>query len=189
MHCGGWSFHPSNLSAKQPFGEITAVRSQVQLILLMCVRIASLFGVLAGSIRFAAFLTSWWHRLSPTRRAPTPSMELLDAQLGDDPAAVRVRVPRQLAAVLDGPVDRQSIERAPRAWCLVALQYNKATVAKVFKLLCASGKVVQCGALITEAVHQPEELTVRKSLMLLLRACCVQARRRSPMWQRLRPWA
>ena len=102
-------------------------------------------------------------------------MELLDAQLRDDPAAVRVRVPRQLAAALDGPVDRQSVERAPLAWCLVALQYNKATVAKVFKLLCASGRVAQCGALVAAAAHQPEEVTVRKSLMLLLRACCVQA--------------
>ena len=102
-------------------------------------------------------------------------MELLDAQLRDDPAAVRVRVPRQLAAALDGSVDRQSVERAPLAWCLVALQYNKATVAKVFKLLCASGRVAQCGALVATAAHQPEEVTVRKSLMLLLRACCVQA--------------
>ena len=58
-------------------------------------------------------------------------MELLDAQLRDDPAAVRARVPRQLAAALDGSVDRQSVERAPLAWCLVALQYNKATVAKL----------------------------------------------------------
>jgi hypothetical protein len=108
---------------------------------------------------------------------PTPSapMELLDAQLRDDPAAVRVRVPRQLAAALDGPVDRQSVERAPLAWCVVALQYNKATVAKVFKLLCASGRVAQCGAIVAAAAHQPEEVTVRKSLMLLLRACCVQA--------------
>ena len=102
-------------------------------------------------------------------------MELLDAQLRDDPAAVRVRVPRQLAAALDGSVDRQSVERAPLAWCLVALQYNKATVAKVFKLLCASGRVAQCGAIVAAAAHQPEEVTVRKSLMLLLRACCVQA--------------
>jgi hypothetical protein len=102
-------------------------------------------------------------------------MELLDAQLRDDPAAVRVRVPRQLAAALDGPVDRQSVERAPLAWCVVALQYNKATVAKVFKLLCASGRVAQCGAIVAAAAHQPEEVTVRKSLMLLLRACCVQA--------------
>ena len=102
-------------------------------------------------------------------------MELLDAQLRDNPAAVRVRVPRELATALDGPVDRQSIARAPLAWCLVALQYNKATVAKVFKLLCASGRLAQCGALIAAAAHQPEELTVRKSLMLLLRACCVQA--------------
>ena len=101
-------------------------------------------------------------------------MELLDAQLRDDPAAVRARVPRQLAAALDGSVDRQSVERAPLAWCLVALQYNKATVAKVFKLLCASGRVAQCGAIVAAAAHQPEELTVRKSLMLLLRACCVQ---------------
>ena len=106
---------------------------------------------------------------------PSPHMELLDAQLRDDPAAVRVRVPRQLAAALDGSVDRQSVERAPLAWCLVALQYNKATVAKVFKLLCASGRVAQCGALVAAAAHQPEEVTVRKSLMLLLRACCVQA--------------
>ena len=90
-------------------------------------------------------------------------------------AAVRVRVPRQLAAALDGPVDRQSVERAPLAWCVVALQYNKATVAKVFKLLCASGRVAQCGAIVAAAAHQPEEVTVRKSLMLLLRACCVQA--------------
>lgn len=102
-------------------------------------------------------------------------MELLDAQLRDDPAAVRLRVPRQLAAALDGSVDRQSVERAPLAWCLVALQYNKATVAKVFKLLCASGRVAQCGAIVAAAAHQPEEVTVRKSLMLLLRACCVQA--------------
>ena len=102
-------------------------------------------------------------------------MELLDAQLRHDPAAVRVRVPRQLAAALDGSVDRQSVEGAPLAWCLVALQYNKATVAKVFKLLCASGRVAQCGAIVAAAAHQPEEVTVRKSLMLLLRACCVQA--------------
>ena len=125
------------------------------------------------------FNGNWGHKRPRERAAaiPTPSapMELLDAQLRDDPAAVRVRVPRQLAAALDGPVDRQSVERAPLAWCVVALQYNKATVAKVFKLLCASGRVAQCGAIVAAAAHQPEEVTVRKSLMLLLRACCVQA--------------
>ena len=102
-------------------------------------------------------------------------MEQLQSQLSANPTGCRVKVSPRLAALLDGTVSRESVELLPQAWCLVALQYNKATVSKVFKLLCTSGKIAQCGALVAEAVHQPEEVTVRKSLMLLLRTCCLHA--------------
>ena len=103
-------------------------------------------------------------------------MEQLDHHLATNPLSlVRTRLPAQLAARLDASIDRAIVEKTPRAWCLLALQWKKPGAQKVFRTLLEAGLMGSCALLAAAAVHGYGEATDKTCLALLLRACLQHA--------------